>query len=111
MAVLAELGYHDNFEDEAWLKNNLESIARTMVQSLCDYFGIPFIEPSPVRRGTVRTDGSNLNIRSYPSTESAIIGRIPNGGQVNIYGETGNWYVISYNSTTGYSAMDFITVG
>ena len=111
VAVLAELGYHDNFEDEAWLKNNLESIARTMVQSLCDYFGIPFIEPSPVRRGIVRTDGSNLNIRSYPSTESAIIGRIPNGGQVNIYGETGNWYVVSYNGTTGYSAMDFITVG
>ena len=35
VAVLAELGYHDNFEDEAWLKNNLETIARTLVQSLC----------------------------------------------------------------------------
>lgn len=110
VAVLAELGYHDNYEDEAWLKDNLELIARTMVQSLCDYFGIPFIEPSPVRTGTVRTDGSNLNIRSYPSTDSYIMGKIPNGGQVNIYGETDNWYVVKYNGITGYAAMDFIEV-
>lgn len=110
VAVLAELGYHDNYEDEAWIKNNLETIARTMVQSLCDYFGIPFVEPSAVRTGTVRTDGSNLNIRRYPSTDSTIIGKIPNGAQVNIYGETDNWYVVKYNETTGYSAMDFITV-
>lgn len=110
VAVLAELGYHDNYEDEAWIKNNLEAIARTMVQSLCDYFGIPFVEPSAVRTGTVRTDGSNLNIRRYPSADSTIIGKIPNGAQVNIYGETDNWYVVKYNETTGYSAMDFITV-
>lgn len=110
VAVLAELGYHDNYEDEAWIKNNLETIARTMVQSLCDYFGIPFVEPSAVRTGTVRTDGSNLNIRCYPSADSTIIGKIPNGAQVNIYGETDNWYVVKYNETTGYSAMDFITV-
>lgn len=110
VAVLAELGYHDNYEDEAWIKNNLETIARTMVQSLCDYFGIPFVEPSAVRTGTVRTDGSNLNIRRYPSADSTIIGKIPNGAQVNIYGETDNWYVVKYNETTGYSAMDFITV-
>lgn len=110
VAVLAELGYHDNYEDEAWIKNNLETIARTMVQSLCDYFGIPFVEPSAVRTGTVRTDGSNLNIRRYPSADSTIIGKIPNGAQVNIYGDTDNWYVVKYNETTGYSAMDFITV-
>lgn len=110
VAVLAELGYHDNYEDEAWLKDNLELIARTMVQSLCDYFGIPFVEPSPVRTGIVRTDGSNLNIRSYPSTDSYIVGKIPNGGQVNIYGETDNWYVVKYNGITGYAAMDFIEV-
>lgn len=110
VAVLAELGFHDNTEDEAWIKNNLPVIARTMVQSLCDYFGIPFIEPTPVRKGTVRTDGSNLNIRSFPSTESSIIGRIPNGGQVEIYGQTGSWYVIKYEDTTGYSATDFISV-
>ncbi len=109
VAVLAELGYHDNLADAEWIKANLDAIARGLVQSLCDYFGIPFVEAAPVRRGTVATDGSNLNIRKYPSTDAAIIGVIPNGAKVSVYGQTGNWYVIRYNSTDGYAAADFIT--
>lgn len=42
-AVLIELAYHDNPIDEAWIKNNLEEIAINIVQSLTQYFGIPFI--------------------------------------------------------------------
>lgn len=108
VAVLAELGYHDNPEDEAWLKANLDSIARALVISLCDYFGIPFVEPQPIRSGTVKTDGSTLNIRSFPSTASAVIGKIPNGSVVTIYGQTGDWYVIKYGSIVGYAARAFI---
>ncbi len=110
VSVLAELGYHDNFEDEAWLKENLDGIARIIVQSLCDYFGIPFIEPSPIRKGQVRTDGTNLNIRSYPSTESSISGKLPNGASVSIYGETGKWYVVGYEGVTGYASSDYISI-
>lgn len=110
VAVLAEIGYHDNYSDEAWLKNNLETIAANLARSLCDYFGIPFVQPSAVRWGTVVTDGSNLNIRSYPSTDGRIIGSIPNGASVMIDGETGGWYVVSYGSTTGYSSGDYIII-
>ncbi len=109
VAVLCELGYHDNYADEAWIKSNLEVIAKNLVQSLCDYFGIPFILPSAVRWGTVITDGSGLNIRSYPSTSGKIIGTIPNGATVMINGETNGWYVISYNGIIGYSSSEFIT--
>lgn len=109
VAVLCELGYHDNYADEAWIKSNLEAIAKNLVQSLCDYFGIPFILPSAVRWGTVITDGSGLNIRSYPSTSGKIIGSVPNGATVMINGETNGWYVISYNGITGYSSSEFIT--
>ncbi|MBE6856509.1 MAG: peptidoglycan hydrolase [Ruminococcus sp.] len=109
-AVLCELGYHDNYADVAWLKNNLYLIARNLVQSLCDYFGIPFIYPSAVRWGTVTTDGSNLNIRSYPSMTGTIIGSIPDDASVTIYGETNGWYVVSYNGITGYSSSNFITL-
>ena len=49
VAVLCELGYHDNFADEAWLKNNLENIARNIVRSLCDYFGTHLIVDARVR--------------------------------------------------------------
>lgn len=109
VAVLCELGYHDNYADEAWIKSNLEAIAKNLVQSLCDYFGIPFILPSAVRWGTVITDGSGLNIRSYPSTSGKIIGSVPNGATVMINGETNGWYVISYNGIIGYSSSEFIT--
>lgn len=68
VAVLCELGYHDNVEDVTWLKNNLEAIAANLVQSLCDYFGIPFVKAGPVFNGIVAAGGSNLNIRDYPST-------------------------------------------
>lgn len=108
VAVLCELGYHDNYADEAWLKNNLELIAKNLVRSLCDYFGIPFITPSAIQYGQVATDGSNLNIRDYPSTDGAIIGKIPNNAAVLINGETGNWYVVSYNGIIGYASKDFI---
>ncbi|MGN0675690.1 MAG: SH3 domain-containing protein [Oscillospiraceae bacterium] len=110
VAVLAELGYHDNYEDAEWIKANIQPIARSLVQSLCDYFGIPFVEAEPIRRGKVATDGSNLNIRSYPSTDAAIIGSIPNEASVSVYGQTGNWYVIRYNSTDGYAVADFIVI-
>ena len=56
------------------------------------------------------TDGSNLNIRSYPSTDASIIGKIPNGAAVSVYGQTSNWYVIRYNTTDGYAAADYITI-
>ncbi len=109
-AVFCELGYHDNYADEAWLKNNLNEIAKNLVQSLCDYFGIPFILPTAIRWGTVTTDGSGLNIRSYPSTSSAVIGSIPNGATVMVNGETNGWYVVSYNGIIGYSSSEFIQI-
>lgn len=110
VAVLCELGYHDNFADEAWLKNNLEAIAANIANSLCDYFGIPFVPAGAVRWGTVTTDGSRLNIRSYPSLSGNIIGSMPDGASVMINGETNGWYVVSYNGITGYSSSDFITL-
>lgn len=109
-AVLCELGYHDNYADVTWLQNNLNAIARNLVQSLCDYFGIPFIEATAVRWGTVTTDGSGLNIRNYPALTGKIIGSAPNGATVTIYGETNGWYVINYNGIVGYASSQFITI-
>lgn len=110
VAVLCEIGYHDNEQDATWIKNNLQAIAVNLVMSLCDYFGIPFVEAGPVRQGIVATDGSGLNIRSYPSTDNQILGSIPNNQYVTIYGQTGNWYVISYQGIIGYASSDYIVL-
>ena len=43
---LIELAYHDNLEDALWIINNIDLIARNLVLSLTEYFGIPFVEPA-----------------------------------------------------------------
>lgn len=109
VSVLAEIGYHDNVEDVTWLKNNLDTIAANIVNSLTDYFGLPFVYPTQVVTGVVSTDGSNLNLRSYPSVSGSIIASIPNNAEVKVYGTVNsNWYVVRYNGNTGYASADFI---
>ncbi len=110
VAVLCEIGYHDNVQDAAWIKNNLNAIAVNLVQSLCDYFGIPFVMAGPVQSGIVTAGGSNLNIRSYPAMNGRIIGSIPDGSTVTIYGKTGDWYVIFYQGITGYVSAEFVSL-
>lgn len=111
VAVLAELGYHDNEEDAEWIRENLTEIAANLVESLADYFGIPFVTPVAVVRGVVVTDGSNLNLRSYPSINSSVIASIPNGSALTVYGSVNNWYVVAWNGLTGYVFGDFVVIG
>ncbi|MDO4545983.1 MAG: N-acetylmuramoyl-L-alanine amidase [Bacillota bacterium] len=44
-ANLIELAYHDNYNDAMWIINNIQTIARTLVLGLTEYFGIPFVDP------------------------------------------------------------------
>ena len=81
-----------------------------LTQSLCDYFGIPLIEAGPVFRGTVVTDGSNLNLRQFPSTQGAVIGSIPNGSVLTVYSRSNGWDVVSYRGTVGYASSEFIVI-
>ncbi len=110
VAVLAELGYHDNLQDEAWIKANLQPMAEVLTRSLDDYFGIPFVQPQPVRQGVVNADGSPLNLRSYPSLSGNVIASIPDGASVTIYGTYEDWYVVDYNGQLGYANAAFINV-
>ncbi|MBQ3094343.1 MAG: SH3 domain-containing protein, partial [Clostridia bacterium] len=109
-AVLAEIAYHDNGEDAQWIADNINGIARAMVQALALYFSIPFIEATPPRVGTVTTAGSSLNIRQRPTVTAAVVGKIPNGAQVTVNGQFDNWYVVDYNGTVGYANTAYIRV-
>ncbi|MDO4156354.1 MAG: SH3 domain-containing protein [Oscillospiraceae bacterium] len=110
VAVLCEIGYHDNEQDANWIRNHLNSIAIVLVQSLCEYFGIPFIPAGPVMSGTVQTDGSGLNLRAFPSTQGRILASIPNGTELPLYGKTGDWYVTAYQGMTGYVNANYIVL-
>ena len=50
-SVFLELGYHDNPDDAAWVKGNLDAIARSIVLALTeDTFPSPSWSPSPPDR-------------------------------------------------------------
>ena len=106
-AVLLELAYHDNVDDATWIETHLPDIARNLVLSLTDFFDIPFIWPTDPWEGTVSVSGT-LNLRSRPSTQSAVIANIPNGASVQVYGRYENWYVVRYGDYVGYASADYI---
>lgn len=109
-SVFIELGYHDNPDDASWVKNNLDAIARNIVLSLTEYFGIPFLEPVPSRSGVVDVDWGYLNIRSRPSTSAPVIARAYDGARLTVLNQYQNWYLVSLDGQTGYASRDFITL-
>ena len=62
-------------------------------------------------KGTIK--GSEVRFRSSPSTTttSNIISVFSNGASVTIIGESGDWYQVIYNGTTGYVHKNYVTAG
>ena len=108
-SVLIEFAYHDNIEDADWIRNNIDAIAKNVVVSLADYFNIPFMMPNGSTFAVVTTAGRNLNLRSGPSVNSAVIGSIPNGTTVTVYSTNNGWSVVDYNGKIGYVNNGYLT--
>ena len=106
--VLIEIAYHDNAEDAQWIRDNTELIAANIVLSLTEYFGIPFNTPQPITIANVVTNGGNLNVRTRPSTDAFIVGRIPNGSEIAVYARIPDWALVEYNGIVGYARDSFI---
>lgn len=107
-SVLVEIAYHDNPEDAQWIRENINEIARIMVLSLTEYFGIPFNMPQPITVASVATNGGNLNVRTRPSLDAFIVGRIPNGSEVTVYATLPDWKLVGYNGIVGYVSSRYI---
>ncbi len=109
-SVFIELGYHDNRDDAAWVTGNLDEIARNIVLSLTEYFGIPFLYPTAQRRGVVDVSWGYLNIRSRPETSAPVVARAYDGATLTIINQYQNWYLVKFGNTVGYASKDFVTV-
>lgn len=122
-SVLAELAYHDNMEDAEWIKNNINAIARNLVEGLTILFGIPFVEPgtpgtpgTPSRpsapvdytNATVITERDRLNIRRYPSLDGEVLTQAPKGARLTVYCLSGEWYVVDYGGVLGFAYSEYI---
>ena len=109
-SAFLELGYHDNADDAAWIKNNLEAVARNIVLSLTEYFGVPFLEPRPSRPAVVDVSWGYLNIRDKPDTSSPVLARAYDGARLTVPNQWQNWYVARFDSVVGWANADFITL-
>lgn len=109
-SVLAEIGYHDNVEDADWLTGNLEEIAAALSEGVTEYFGLPFLTPSEPRTGIVTLSSGTLNLRSLPTTDSAVLAQLPNGATVTILGQFDEWYTVEYDGLHGFASSRYITV-
>ena len=62
-----------------------------------------------ITKGKVNNITSNLRVRQAPSTSALTIGYLLSGQEIEITGESGDWYKINFNGKVGYSHKDYIT--
>ena len=60
------------------------------------------LEEDPVRTGHVRTNGSNLNVRTGPGIGFDIINSLANGTEVQVMKEENGWYQLEFPAKYGY---------
>lgn len=109
-AVFLELGYHDNPDDAAWVENNLDTIARNIATSLCQYFNLPALNPRPPRQGVVDVAWGGVNIRSRPDLSAPIIAQAYDGAPLTILNQWEGWYLVQFDDVVGYANSDYITL-
>lgn len=109
-SVFIELGYHDNADDAAWIKANLDPVARNIVLSLTEFFGIPFLTPVPPRNAVVDVSWGYLNIRSRPDTSAPVIAKAYDGARLTVINQWQNWYLVRFDGAVGYAARGFVTL-
>lgn len=59
-------------------------------------------EEDPVRTGHIRTNGSNLNVRTGPGIGFDIINSLANGTEVQVRSEENGWYQLEFPAKYGY---------
>lgn len=109
-SVFIELGYHDNTEDADWIKANIDPVARNIVLSLTEYFGIPFLTPVPPRNAVVDVSWGYLNIRSRPDLTAPVIAKAYDGAHLTVINQWQGWYLVRFDGVVGYASQDFVTL-
>lgn len=60
--------------------------------------------------GAVTTQSGALNVRSGPSTNTAVVGSLQKGSYVMLLSKSGGWYQVQYGkNAVGYASASYIT--
>ena len=68
------------------------------------------LEVMDVNGGGAKVTASSLNIRSAPSTESNVLGQIPQGQVAQITGVNNGWLQVKYNGVQGFVSPEYIEI-
>ena len=68
------------------------------------------LEVMDVNGGGAKVTASSLNIRSAPSTESNVLGQIPQGQVAQITGVNKGWLQVKYNGVQGFVSPEYIEI-
>lgn len=68
------------------------------------------LEVMDVNGGGAKVTASSLNIRSKPSTESDVLGQIPQGQTAEITGVNKGWLQVKYNGVQGFVSPEYIEI-
>ena len=109
-SVFLELGYHDNPDDAAWVKNSLEAIAQAIVHGLTEYFGLPFLTPQVPRPAVVDVSWGYLNLRDRPGTGSPVLARAYDGTRLTVLNRWQGWCVVELDGLVAWASADYITL-
>lgn len=56
----------------------------------------------------VSVGSDRLNVRTGPSTSYKIVGKLLDGNIVNVYSQSGKWFLVEYHGLKGYVHGDFL---
>ncbi len=91
-------------DDDSSVKKKMYSLA---LKKIAGYVTPDYSLKAPVVLGTHITTPSALNLRSEPTTSSAILAKIPKGTVVKITTIENGWGYITYNNQNGWISMDY----
>lgn len=106
-SVTLDFEYNGDTDTASWLMSNIETMAKSLVLSLCEYFGIPFIGCDSYFTGIAN---SNATIFDKPSLNAPVIGNTLENSKVKINSQWEDWYIIGENGKLGYIQTKFINI-
>lgn len=102
------------YQDEKFaILENHEAWYRVAYRGAVGYVSAEYVEWSEdgdAELGVGKVEGSDINVRTEPSTDSSIITQLSNAS-VEVTGTKNGWYTVSVNGSTGYVHSDYITFG
>lgn len=90
---------------EGWYKVDYCTIEGYMS---ADWLTVADTYDAPLCYGLVDTDGSTLNLRAAPSTDSEKLASLPSGTILPLNAMEQGWFKTEYNGTEGYVSGEYI---